>query len=331
MDEQGFYEIETPMLTQVDARGRARLPRAVAGPSRRFLRAAAVAADLQADPHDRGHGQVLPDRALLPRRGPARRPPARVHPGRHRDVVPAHRDDLRADRAAVRAPAAPWPAITVERPFPRMPYSEAIARYGSDKPDLRFGMPITDVTDEIATLGLDTFPALIADGARARAIVLPASAGVSGTRLRKINEEVWLGRIVGDARATKRNLFTLKATDEAVANLVKKGASEAVARRIFEKAGARQGRHRAHGGRRRRAAVHGHGHPAPGDGPRAEARGREGLPLPVGHRLPAHGVRRRGEALREPAPSLHRPARRGPGPARPGRRARCGPRPTTSC
>ena len=34
-----------------------------------------------------GHGPVLPDRALLPRRGPARRPPAGVHADRHRDVV----------------------------------------------------------------------------------------------------------------------------------------------------------------------------------------------------------------------------------------------------
>ncbi len=48
-----------------------------------------------------GHRPLLPDRALLPRRGPARRPPARVHAGRHRDVVPARRDDLRPDRAAL--------------------------------------------------------------------------------------------------------------------------------------------------------------------------------------------------------------------------------------
>jgi aspartyl-tRNA synthetase len=113
-------------------------------------------------------------------------------------------------------------------------------RYGSDKPDLRFALPITDVTEEMATLGLDTFPGLIAEGARARAIALPASTGVSGTRLRKINEELWLGRIVGDARVTKRNLFTLKATDEALANLGKKGASETIARRMLEKAGAQK-------------------------------------------------------------------------------------------
>ncbi len=131
--------------------------------------------------------------------------------------------------------------VDVPRPFPRMEYTEAMERYGSDKPDLRFEMPITDVSDEMSTLGLLTFPDLIKDGARARAIVLPASAGVSGMRLRKINEEVWLGRIVPDARGTKRNLFTLKATDEAIGNLAKKGASEEVARKMLEKAGAGKG------------------------------------------------------------------------------------------
>ena len=126
----------------------------------------------------------------------------------------------------------------VTLPFPRLSWDAALERYGSDKPDLRFDLPITDVTDEIRELGLDTFPSLIAEGARCRALVLPAAGAVSGTRLRKINEEIWLGRIVGDARAARRNLFTLKASDEATANLVKKGASEAVARRLFDKLGA---------------------------------------------------------------------------------------------
>jgi aspartyl-tRNA synthetase len=129
----------------------------------------------------------------------------------------------------------------VPRPFPRMQYAEAMERYGSDKPDLRFEMPITDVSEEMATLGLLNFPGLIAEGARARAIALPASGGVSGMRLRKINEELWLGRIVPDARGSKRNLFTLKATDEAIANLAKKGASEEVARRMLGKAEAEKG------------------------------------------------------------------------------------------
>lgn len=128
--------------------------------------------------------------------------------------------------------------VDVQRPFPRLSYADAVERYGSDKPDLRFGMPITDVTEEMKTLGLDTFPGLIEAGARARALVLPASGGVSGTRLRKINEELWLNRIVPDSRAAKRNLFVLRSTDQAIASLEQKGADGAVARTLLAKVGA---------------------------------------------------------------------------------------------
>ena len=37
-------------------------------------------------------------------------------------------------------------AVDLADPFPRMSYAEALRRFGSDKPDLRFGMPITDVS-----------------------------------------------------------------------------------------------------------------------------------------------------------------------------------------
>jgi aspartyl-tRNA synthetase len=130
--------------------------------------------------------------------------------------------------------------VEVSRPFPRLAYKDAMLRFGSDKPDLRFGMEISDITEEMRTLGLEGFPAAIEAGAVARAIVLPAAGGISGTRLRKINEELWLTRIVPDARASKKNLFTLKYTDEAIANLIKKGASEEVARKIFSKTGAQK-------------------------------------------------------------------------------------------
>src|SRR5262245_13551239 len=76
--------------------------------------------------------------------------------------------------------------VEVARPFPRLAYRDAMARYGSDKPDLRFEMPIADVSEEMATLGLEGFPRLLAEGACARALVLPAAGGVSGTRMRKI-------------------------------------------------------------------------------------------------------------------------------------------------
>ena len=130
--------------------------------------------------------------------------------------------------------------VKVDAPFQRLSYAEAIERYGSDKPDLRFGMPITDVSDELRVLGLDTYPGLLAAGARARAIVLPASGGISGTQLRKINEDLWLNRIVSDARGEKRRLLTFKVTEENVAKLVEKGVSADVIRRLFAKVGAQK-------------------------------------------------------------------------------------------
>ena len=71
----------------LDAGGRARLPRPRAHEPGGVLRAAAVAAAVQAAADDVRLRALLPDRPLLPRRGAARRPPARVHPARPRDVV----------------------------------------------------------------------------------------------------------------------------------------------------------------------------------------------------------------------------------------------------
>jgi aspartyl-tRNA synthetase len=130
--------------------------------------------------------------------------------------------------------------VHVERPFPRLSYPDALLRYGSDKPDLRFEMPITDVSDELAVLGFANYPELLAGGARARGLVVPASAGLSGTRMRKINEELWLNRIVPDARAEKRRLLTLTASDDQLAKLGEKGASAEVGRKLLAKVGAQK-------------------------------------------------------------------------------------------
>ena len=84
----------------VDARGRPRVPRAVAPAARLVLRAAAEPAAVQAAADGRRRRPLLPDRPLPARRGPARRPPVRVHAARRRDEL--RRPGRRARRSSAR-------------------------------------------------------------------------------------------------------------------------------------------------------------------------------------------------------------------------------------
>src|SRR6185436_12514310 len=76
-------------------------------------------------------------------------------------------------------------------PFPRVTYDEAMRRYGSDKPDVRFGLEFTDVT----SICVQSPRNVVANGAKAAggigvAIRLPGGAEISGTQLRKFEDVV---------------------------------------------------------------------------------------------------------------------------------------------
>ena len=60
--------------------------------------------------------------------------------------------------------------VEVEVPFPRLGYDEAIARYGSDRPDLRFGLEIVDLTDDLRETGFNAFRGVVDDGGAVRGI-----------------------------------------------------------------------------------------------------------------------------------------------------------------
>ncbi len=76
-------------------------------------------------------------------------------------------------------------------PFPRLTYNECIDRFGSDKPDTRFGMEIKNITDIFSHTYFEVFSKVISDGGQINAIVLPGLAStVSRKEIDKLTEFV---------------------------------------------------------------------------------------------------------------------------------------------
>lgn len=69
--------------------------------------------------------------------------------------------------------------INIEAPFPRLTYQEAIDRYGSDKPDLRFGLELKDFNDIVVDSGFKVFAQVAASGGQVRGINAKGCAGFS--------------------------------------------------------------------------------------------------------------------------------------------------------
>ncbi|MBC7222156.1 aspartate--tRNA ligase [Candidatus Bipolaricaulota bacterium] len=78
--------------------------------------------------------------------------------------------------------------VEIATPFPRIPYAEAMARYGSDKPDLRFGMELLDLTDLFWGTDFRVFSEAVARGEVIRALPVPGGAKKSRTELLKLEE-----------------------------------------------------------------------------------------------------------------------------------------------
>src|SRR5438067_3531677 len=65
------------------------------------------------------------------------------------------------------------------KPWPRMTYADAMRRFGSDRPDTRFGMELVDLTDVFRQTSFAVFKDAIASGGAVRAIVVPGKADAS--------------------------------------------------------------------------------------------------------------------------------------------------------
>ncbi len=74
-----------------------------------------------------------------------------------------------------------FPLAGIEPPavYPRMTYAEAMARYGSDRPDLRFGLPIVELSDRLGASGFRGFKETVATGGVVRGFAVPGAAEAS--------------------------------------------------------------------------------------------------------------------------------------------------------
>jgi len=209
MDEMGFYEIETPMLTRSTPEG-----------ARDYLVPSRV--------HP-GQFYALPQspqifKQILMIGGM----------DRYFQIVKCFRDeDLRADRQPeftqldleisfptqdtvfgvienVMVRACAVAGIMVKGPFRRMEYKEAIRRYGSDKPDVRFGTELHDVTEHFPAAARET---LHIEG-NVQALAAPGAAAFSRKQLDEITEKA---KALG-----ARGVYTMKVSAEGVASALEK-------------------------------------------------------------------------------------------------------------
>ncbi len=73
-------------------------------------------------------------------------------------------------------------------PFRRLPYQDALATYGSDKPDLRIPFTIKDFSPDASAWGSELLNAAMAQGAKVKGLVIPASGAFSRKQLDEIND-----------------------------------------------------------------------------------------------------------------------------------------------
>ena len=78
----------------------------------------------------------------------------------------------------------------LEIPFARMTYAEAMRRYGSDKPDTRFGLELCDISDIAGKTGFSVFSSAVAEGGSVRAISVPGGASMPRKEIDSLVEYV---------------------------------------------------------------------------------------------------------------------------------------------
>lgn len=124
--------------------------------------------------------------------------------------------------------------IDIKLPLRRLTYKDAMEKYGSDKPDLRFGMEIFDLSDIVKDCGFSVFSSAIAGGGSVRGITAKNAVGTfTRKELDKLTEHA---KGIG-----AKGLAWIRLTDDGVSSSFAKFMSEDEMKAILERAGAEKG------------------------------------------------------------------------------------------
>lgn len=119
--------------------------------------------------------------------------------------------------------------------FQKMPYAEAMSRFGSDKPDIRFGVELKDLTEIVRNSGFKAFQETVANGGIVKAVVAPQGA------------ERFSRKIIGEYEEHAKRYFGakgmayIKITEEGINSPIAKFLSEDEMKAIVETTGAVKG------------------------------------------------------------------------------------------
>lgn len=124
--------------------------------------------------------------------------------------------------------------IDIKLPLRRLTYKDAMEKYGSDKPDLRFGMEIFDLSDIVKDCGFSVFSSAIAGGGSVRGITAKNAVGTfTRKELDKLTEHA---KGIG-----AKGLAWIRLTDDGISSSFAKFMSEDEMKAILERAGAEKG------------------------------------------------------------------------------------------
>lgn len=119
------------------------------------------------------------------------------------------------------------------KPFPRLSYEEAMEKYGSDKPDMRFEMLLTDLSDLVGGSEFRVFSSTIGKGGRVKGIKVPGCAGYTRKQLDELGE---LAQQYG-----AQGLVSMAVTEEGIRSTIAKFLSPEELDRIIARMGAETG------------------------------------------------------------------------------------------